>query len=100
VTVAIAGWTGQDWTRTEGVRAAVGDFRSMRATELLRVLTRPPLGYRIDRQTGSHRRMVSSSGFPPLTFAFHDGDSLPPGLVRKILVRDIGLAEDEARRLL
>jgi hypothetical protein len=37
---------------------------------------------------------------PPLTFAFHDNATIPSGLVRKILVRDIGLAEDEARKLL
>jgi hypothetical protein len=35
-----------------------------------------------------------------LTFAFHDRATVPSGLVRKVLVRDIGLAEDEARKLL
>jgi hypothetical protein len=36
--------------------------------------------------------------YPPLTFAFHDNATIPAGLVRKILVRDVGLAEDEARK--
>lgn len=40
------------------------------------------------------------AGLPPLTFAFHDKATIPAGLVRKILVRDLGLAEDEARKLL
>jgi predicted RNA binding protein YcfA (HicA-like mRNA interferase family) len=57
------------------------------------------LGYRVARQTGSHRRL-GAPGRPPLTFAFHDNATIPSGLVRKILVRDIGLAEDEARKLL
>lgn len=66
---------------------------------LLAVLERKPLGYRVVRQAGSHRRM-EASGWPPLTFAFHDNATIPVGLVRKILVRNVGLAEEEARKLL
>lgn len=43
------------------------------------------LGYEIERQSGSHRRLVAT-GRPPLTFAFHDSASLSPGVVRDILV--------------
>jgi hypothetical protein len=43
---------------------------------------------------------MESPSHPPLTFAFHDKVTIPAGLVRKILVRDVGLAEDEARKLL
>jgi len=43
---------------------------------------------------------VESPTYPPLTFAFHDKATIPAGLVRKSLVRDVGLAEDEARKLL
>jgi predicted RNA binding protein YcfA (HicA-like mRNA interferase family)/predicted RNase H-like HicB family nuclease len=71
----------------------------MKAKRLLAVLERKPLGYRVARQSGSHRRMESPN-YPPLTFAFHDKATIPSGLVRKILVRDVGLAEDEARKLL
>ena len=74
-------------------------FRSMKAKRLLAVLERKPLGYRVVRQAGSHRRM-EAQGRPPLTFAFHDKATIPAGLVRKILIKDIGLAEDEARKLL
>jgi predicted RNA binding protein YcfA (HicA-like mRNA interferase family) len=66
---------------------------------LLAILTREPLGYRIVRQVGSHRRL-EAEGWPALTFAFHERATIPPGLVRKILVRDVGLSEEEARRLL
>jgi hypothetical protein len=41
---------------------------------------------RIERQLGA--------------FAFHDRATLRPALVRKILIKDVGLAEDEARKLL
>lgn len=77
----------------------MAQFPSMKAKRLLAVLERKPLGYRVTRQSGSHRRM-EAAGRPPLTFAFHDGATVPSGLVRKILIRDVGLAEDEARKLL
>lgn len=77
----------------------MGQFPTLKAKRLLAVLEREPLNYRVSRQSGSHRRM-EAPGRPPLTFAFHDRATVPSGLVRKVLVRDVGLAEDEARELL
>lgn len=74
-------------------------FPSMKAKRLLAVLERQPLNYEVVRRSGSHRRM-ESPGHPPLTFAFHDKATVPAGLVRKILVRDVGLDEEDARKLL
>lgn len=71
----------------------------MKAKRLLAILEREPLNYRVSRQSGSHRRM-EAPGRPPLTFAFHAKATVPSGLVRKVLVRDVGLAEDEALELL
>lgn len=71
----------------------------MKAKRLLAVLERKPLGYRVVRRSGSHRRL-EAPGRPPLTFAFHDKATIPAGLVRKILTEEVGLAEDEARKLL
>jgi predicted RNA binding protein YcfA (HicA-like mRNA interferase family) len=71
----------------------------MKAKRLLAVLEREPLNYRVARQSGSHRRM-EAPGRPPLTFAFHDKATVPSGLVRKVLVKDVGLAADDARKLL
>jgi len=56
------------------------------------------LGYQIERQKGSHRRLVAA-GRPSLTFAFHDSVSLSPGVVRDILVKQVGLSQDEALRV-
>jgi predicted RNA binding protein YcfA (HicA-like mRNA interferase family) len=75
------------------------DFPSMKARDLLAVLQREPLSYEIIRQRGSHRRL-RAPGRPPLTFAFHDRATVSPGLVRKVLCRDVGLAEEEALKLL
>ena len=71
----------------------------MKADELLRVLGRQPLGYVVARTKGSHRRLVSEN-FPPLLIAFHSGQTIPAGMVRKVLTKDVGLAEDEALELL
>lgn len=70
----------------------------MKARRLLAVLERQPLGYEVVRRSGSHGRMQSPD-HPPLTFAFHDAATIPAGLVRKILDKDVGL-DEEARKLL
>jgi predicted RNA binding protein YcfA (HicA-like mRNA interferase family) len=72
----------------------------MKARELLAVLARPPMRHRVVRQTGSHRRLKSAAGHPPLTFAWHDRATIAPGLVRKVLVRQVGLSVQEASRCL
>jgi predicted RNA binding protein YcfA (HicA-like mRNA interferase family) len=71
----------------------------MKAKQLLAILHREPLKYEVVKQNGSHRKMESANGHPPLLFSFHDKDTIPPGLVRKILVNDVGLAEADARNL-
>jgi predicted RNA binding protein YcfA (HicA-like mRNA interferase family) len=53
----------------------------------------------VTRQSGSHRRMTAP-GRPPVTIAFHDRETVSSGAVKKILTKDIGLAEVEARQLL
>jgi predicted RNA binding protein YcfA (HicA-like mRNA interferase family) len=64
---------------------------------MLAVLT-GELGYEIVRQRGSHRRL-EAKGRPALTFAFHDSESLSPGVVRDILMKQVGLTFDEALRV-
>jgi predicted RNA binding protein YcfA (HicA-like mRNA interferase family) len=76
----------------------VPQFPSMKARELRRLLGRAPLGYYEDPERkgrGSHVRLISDE-HPPLLFAFHDGQSLSPGLVKKVLTKDVGLTEDQA----
>jgi predicted RNA binding protein YcfA (HicA-like mRNA interferase family) len=71
----------------------------MRWPQLERVLARKPLGYRITRQGGSHRTL-EADGRPDLHLSFHDNQEISGGLVRKILVKDVGLSESEARNIL
>lgn len=67
-------------------------FPSMKAGDLLAVLK--GLGYSVERQKGSHQTLTCE-GRPRLLFSFHGSQSIPPGLVRKVL-RDAGLTVDEA----
>jgi predicted RNA binding protein YcfA (HicA-like mRNA interferase family) len=68
----------------------------MKARQFRRVLERPPLGYEGDRSKGGSHFWLEAEGRPRLRFAFHDGETLPPGLVRDILMKQVGLTEDEA----
>lgn len=74
-------------------------FPSLKARQLLRVLRRKPLRYRVVRQKGSHRTLRSKTGYPDLVVAFHDRATVPGGMVRHILVNQVRLGETEARRL-
>ena len=78
---------------------SAAQFPSMKARSLPAVLMRAPLGYGIRRQRGSHRILVAP-GRPRILFAFHDRQTIPPAIVRKILVSDVGLEEEEALDLL
>ncbi|WP_240423854.1 type II toxin-antitoxin system HicA family toxin [Microbacterium halotolerans] len=73
-------------------------FPSMKASKLQKLLERE-LGYWVDSTRGSHKKMKSND-YPTLTFSFHNGVEVPKGLVRKTLLKDVGLTEDEAARLL
>jgi predicted RNA binding protein YcfA (HicA-like mRNA interferase family) len=75
------------------------DFPSLKAQQLLRVLTRKPLRYRVVAQSGSHRKLRSEQ-YPDINFAWHDRATVPSGAVRKLLVDRIGLSEEEAHDIL
>lgn len=74
-------------------------FPAMKAKRLLALLMREPLGYRIVRQRGSHR-VLAAPGRPRLIYAFHDRQEIPPGIVRDVLVKQVGLEEQDALDLL
>jgi predicted RNA binding protein YcfA (HicA-like mRNA interferase family) len=78
---------------------AVAVFPSMKAGKFLAVLMREPLNYQIARQRGSHRTL-EAAGRPKLLWSFHDGADVPPGVIRKYLVNQVGLSESEALALL
>lgn len=72
------------------------DFPSLKSGQLESILFRKPLSYEVVRQSGSHKTLESSNGYPPLGFSWHDGVDLPPGLVRKVLTKDVGLSNADA----
>jgi predicted RNA binding protein YcfA (HicA-like mRNA interferase family) len=85
---------------TSGTLPADVRFPSLKAPQLLAVLQRKPLSYRVMSQTGSHRHLSSDAGYPDLDFSWHDNQTLPSGLVRRIFTKRIGLSEEDARKLL
>lgn len=70
---------------------------SMKGAEMHRLLVKlcgPPT-----RWSGSHRTFQPPGG-DGFAFGFskHDGEELAPGLVRRILVNDVGLTLEQAER--
>lgn len=82
-----------------GTLRVVAQFPRMKARDLIAVLRREPLNYQVTRQSGSHRQL-EAPGRPRLTISYADGDDVPPGVVRKYLVKTIELSDDAALRLL
>ncbi|WP_419925739.1 type II toxin-antitoxin system HicA family toxin [Candidatus Poriferisocius sp.] len=72
-------------------------FPALKARSVLRMLW--SIGYRIERQRGSHRKLVAE-GRLPIGFAFHDRSEVPPWALRHMLVERAGLTDDEIRQLL
>lgn len=76
------------------------NFPSMKARKLLQLLQRAPLSYSIDeKKAGSHVWLVSPK-FPRLRWGFHMNRDLPGGLVREILMKQVGLSEEDALQLI
>jgi predicted RNA binding protein YcfA (HicA-like mRNA interferase family) len=69
-------------------------FPALKAAQLLRVLR--SLGYEVQEHRGGSHRWLRARGRPDLRWAFHDGVTIGPVMVRRILVRDVGLDVDEA----
>ena len=64
---------------------------SAKAKKVLRALLR--LGWRIDRQKGSHRTL-KREGWQDYVFAFHDGDEIGPRMLSKI-AKHTGLTPED-----
>jgi predicted RNA binding protein YcfA (HicA-like mRNA interferase family) len=74
-----------------------GEFPSLKARQLLRVLGR--LGYRVSRHGGSSHRWLAAEGRPRVRFAYHDRATVPPHTVRDILLDQVGLTVEEALKV-
>ena len=69
----------------------------MKPRKLRRLLGKAPLSYTDGvSKKGSHMWLESPS-YPRLRWAFHDGEDISGGLVREILIKQVGLTEDEAK---
>jgi predicted RNA binding protein YcfA (HicA-like mRNA interferase family) len=59
----------------------VGEWGTTRASQVLAALKR--IGWRIARAKGSHRTL-HRDGWPPTSFAFHDGEEIGPRMLARI----------------
>ena len=74
------------------------DFPSMDSKKLRRLLAR--LGYvPSGNGKGSHERLVCP-GRPTLTWGFHAGKEIAGGLVKQVLLKQVGLSKTEALEVL
>jgi predicted RNA binding protein YcfA (HicA-like mRNA interferase family) len=69
----------------------MGPWGSAKASAVLAALLRT--GWRIARQTSSHRVLVRQ-GWPNYVFAFHDGAEIGPRMLRRI-AKHTGLAPED-----
>lgn len=72
-------------------------YPALKARKVLRLLGK--IGYKIERQRGSHRKLAAP-GRQPIGFAFHDGVEVPPRALRHMLVERAGLTDEEVAGLL
>ncbi len=72
-------------------------FPSMKGGQVLRLLKN--IGYTVERQKGSHRWLVADNR-PSLVFAWHDNADVPPQALKKLLVKQVGLTNEEIAKLL
>lgn len=74
------------------------DYPSMDVKKFRRLLAN--LGYKNDGGgKGSHERLISDT-YPPLIFSGHARREMAGGLVKKILLKDIGLSDKQAKEAL
>lgn len=78
--------------------ATAPGFSAMKARRLRSLLARQ-LGYQAEAGKGGSHRKLHAPGRPTITFAFHDGDEVGAAMIRSILMRDVGLTLDEAKKV-
>ena len=69
----------------------------MKGSQVLRLLKK--VGYTVDRQRGSHRKLVADNR-PPLVFGWHDNADVSPQALKNLLVKQVGLTDEEIAELL
>ena len=74
-------------------------FPATKANRLLRILTSKPLNYRIVRASGSHKILVAE-GRRRIIFSYHGDSEIEGSMIKFILVKEVGLNEEEAWQLL
>ncbi|WP_209910526.1 type II toxin-antitoxin system HicA family toxin [Paeniglutamicibacter psychrophenolicus] len=70
----------------------------MDAKKLLRIVRK--LGYASNGNGKGSHDVMSCTGRPNITWAFHASKEVTGGLVKKVLMKEIGLTREEAKEAL
>ncbi len=73
-------------------------FPSMKSAEFRRLVMRSPLNYRILRTRGSHQ-LLTVAGRGTILIATHEGRTMSPRMVEKLLTQNAGLTRKDALKL-
>jgi len=76
------------------VPCGVSQFPSLKLERLLAILF--DLGFESVRTKGSHRQLYCEATGRHITISAHDGHEISSLLVKKILMKDVGLSESDA----
>ena len=71
------------------------NFPSLKSKQFLKILMREPLNYSIVRIVGSHKTL-SSVTFPTISYSFHQNKEISGHVVKRILMKNIGLTQQQA----
>ncbi|MBN6740221.1 type II toxin-antitoxin system HicA family toxin [Acidithiobacillus sp. MC6.1] len=71
----------------------MSQWPSLKARLVLATLLR--IGWRVKRQTGSHRTLTRPN-WPDVVFAFHDGEEIGPKMLARLAKRT-GLSPEDLR---
>ena len=71
----------------------MSQWPSLKARLVLATLLR--IGWRVKRQTGSHRTLARPN-WPDVVFAFHDGEEIGPKMLAR-LAKQTGLSPEDLR---
>ncbi|MDQ0923090.1 putative RNA binding protein YcfA (HicA-like mRNA interferase family) [Pseudarthrobacter sp. W1I19] len=74
------------------------DYPSMDVKKLRRLLEK--LGYSATGNGKGSHETLEHEKYPPLTFSGHTSKEISGGLVKKILRKDVGLSDEQAKEVL
>lgn len=71
-------------------------FPSLNAKIFYRILTSQPLNYYLKRRVAGSHRILYAEGRQMINFSWHDNDEISGHIIKKILINNAKLTEEQA----